>query len=130
MTSLQIALTAALAIMVSAAPTLAQTGGAPGSLPGPAGPTVPGPAVPGPAGGPSVGPAVPGDTRPTTPGMPPAPMPRTPSGSPSASPPTSAPTTTVPATRNDCVGGGWTRYPTQAFANEADCAAWLNKQGK
>lgn len=120
----QIALTGALAIMVSAAPALAQTSGAPGSLPGPAGPNVPGPAP-----GPSIGPAVPGDARPTTPGMPPAPMPRAPGSSPSASPPTTSPITT-PATRNDCVGGGWTRFPTQGFANEGECMTWLNRQGK
>jgi hypothetical protein len=124
MKSWQIALTGALAIMVSAAPALAQTGGAPGTLPGPGGPTVPGP-----AGGPNVGPTLPGDTRPTTPGMPSAPMPRTPGSSPSASPPTTSPIT-APATRNDCVGGGWARFPAQGFVNEGECTTWLNRQGK
>ena len=120
----QIALTGTFAIMVAAAPAIAQTSGAPGSLPSPAGPNVPSPGT-----GPNVGPAMPGDTRPTTPGMPSAPTPRIPGISPSASPPTTSPTT-APASRNDCVGGGWTKFPTQGFANEGDCMTWLNTQGK
>ena len=114
MRSWQIALTVLLALLITAAPVIAQTT-APGSSPSPSAP--------------SVAPSTPGDaTKPTTPGSP-APMPpRTPGTSaPSASPSTIG---TVPATKSDCAGGGWSKFSAQGFTNEAECLSWLDKQGK
>lgn len=125
MRSWQIALAGVFTLMIGSAPALAQTSGPPGSLPGPPGPNVPGPSSP------NLGPATPGDLRPTTPGMPSAPLPRAPGSAPSASPPTMSPApTTVPMSRGDCVGGGWTRFPGQGFSNENECVGWLNRGGK
>ena len=114
MRSWQIALTVLLALLVTAAPVLAQS-------------TAPGSPNPYPA--PSVAPSMPGDAaKPTTPGTSPAPMPRTPGTSaPSASPSTIG---SVPAMKSDCAGGGWSKFSAQGFTNEAECLTWLDKQGK
>jgi hypothetical protein len=109
---LQIALTGVLALLVGVAPALAQS-------------TTPGASSPSPSTSPNVGPSMPDDTKP---GAATSPTPRAPgTAAPSASPST---TGSVPASKSDCSGEGWSKYTSQAFTNESECLSWLEKQGK
>jgi len=45
---------------------------------------------------------------------------------PSASPATAA----TPATKDDCAKGGWAQFKDQKFKGEAECVAFVDKQGK
>ena len=102
---LQLALTGAF-VVITASTSLAQTTQTPGSSSNPANPSTPGSSAPS---------MTPGMSAPTNP----APG--------SASPPTMG---ALPSTRSDCAGSGWSRFSGQGFQSEADCVAWLGKQGK
>lgn len=51
-------------------------------------------------------------------------QPKVDSAAPSASPATGA----TPATKADCAN--WTQFKDQKFKGEAECVAWVEKQGK
>ena len=52
-------------------------------------------------------------------------LPKADSAAPSASPATAA-----PATKDDCAKGGWAQFKDQKFKGEAECVAFVEKQGK
>jgi hypothetical protein len=53
-------------------------------------------------------------------------LPKTDSATPSASPGMA----TTPASKDDCAKGGWAQFKDQKFKGEAECVAFVEKQGK
>ena len=53
-------------------------------------------------------------------------LPKADSATPSASPGMAA----TPATKDDCAKGGWAQFKDQKFKGEAECVAFVEKQGK